>query len=235
MYITLDIGNTLIKFATFSHEGEMLDWGQLDQAYHLGRTFESATALGFCNVRGQRVPDFGGFTGAIMELAPGIRLPFENDYKTPNTLGTDRLAAAAGAVHRFPGKNVMVLDAGTCLKTEIITAGGHYLGGSISPGMMMRYAALHHYTGRLPEVEHKDFDALIGQSTEESILCGVQAGMVAEATGRIAQLEPGFDDLHVVITGGDGPMLAGKLKTRIFAEPLLHHYGIFHCLRLNGF
>lgn len=235
MYLTLDIGNTRTKFATFDSEGTLQDWGRLETTSHVGAQFDHCTAIGFCNVSDEFSPDFGGFTGAVMELSSQVTLPFTNSYKTPETLGADRIAAIAGAIHLYPSTNIIVVDAGTCLKFEVITADGVYCGGSISPGLHMRYKALHAFTGRLPEIAHREFDPGIGQNTEESILCGVQQGYVEEVSGRTAMLRTIYPDAGVIFTGGDAAFLAERTKTRIFAEPLLLHYGLYHCLRLNGY
>lgn len=235
MYLTLDIGNTRTKFATFGEAGELLDWGSLETTAHVGGQFEHCKAIGFCNVSDEFSPDFGGFPGPIMELSSRSTLPFTNDYETPGTLGADRIAAVAGAMHLYPGRDTVVADAGTCLKFELTTADGVYRGGSISPGLQMRYAALKAFTGRLPLIVHSDFDKVAGRSTEESILCGVQQGFVHEVQGRIASFREQYPEAIVIFTGGDAGFLEQRVKTRIFAEPLLVHHGLYHCLRLNGY
>jgi type III pantothenate kinase len=101
--------------------------------------------------------------------------------------------------------------------------------------MKMRYRALKTFTQRLPEIEHRDFDNLLGDTTETAILSGVQAGFLQEVSGRIHSFLAETPGLQIVLTGGDAPFLAERLKTKIFAEPLLVHYGLYHTLRLNGY
>ncbi len=235
MYLTLDIGNTRTKYAVISMTGELAAHGVLAPEVNIGKEFEECIAIGFCNVSNVFSPDFGGFTGSIMELSSSMELPFSSLYKTPQTLGADRIASVAGSLHRYPGKNIIVVDAGTCLKIELVSADGFYHGGSISPGLKMRYKALQHFTGRLPLIEHREFNEATGKSTEESILCGVQEGFLAETEGRIEQLKNLSPDAVIVYTGGDHEYLAKRAKNRIFAEPLLLHYGLYYCLRLNGY
>src|SRR5688572_5358241 len=187
-------------------------------------------AIAFCDVRSQDALDWQGFQGQVLELNHTVALPFDLTYKTPQTLGADRMACVAGALALHPDKNVLVIDAGTCLKFEMLTKDKVYLGGSISPGLAMRYNALHHFTGRLPLIDHRDWEEAWGQSTEESILAGVQHGYLGETEKRIAQFSGAFDDLNVIVTGGDASFLADRLKTRIFAEPLLIHHGLLYCL-----
>jgi type III pantothenate kinase len=235
LYITLDIGNTRVKFCTFNESGEVQDWGYLNSPQDVGFHHDHTQALCYCNVGHDRVPDFGGYTGATLELAEGIMLPIENQYTTPHTQGSDRIAAVAGAQFRYPGENILIVDAGTCLKFEALTKDKVYLGGSISPGLSMRYKALHQNTGRLPEVDHKEYFEAWGSSTEDCILSGVQRGFIAEVNGRIQEFGEKLGEMRTVICGGDLPFLANQLKSPIFAEPLLIHYGLYNCLRFNGF
>lgn len=230
MYLTLDIGNTRIKFAHWDAGGDLTDSGAVDEFWEIAPLLSGIEAVAYSNVRAPQIQPWDGYTGRLLKLEAGMTLPFALDYKTPQTLGPDRIAGVAGAVRLFPDKNCLVLDAGTCIKFDLISSNGVYHGGSISPGLAMRYKALNHYTGKLPEVVHREFEPLYGQSTDESILAGVQQGFAGEAIQRVAQFESQYDDLYVILTGGDAGFLADRLKNRIFAEPLLVHYGLLHCL-----
>lgn len=161
-------------------------------------------------------------------------IPVKNAYATQHTLGSDRLAAAIGAQAIFPGRNCLVIDAGTCIKYNIVTATGEYLGGAISPGMPMRLRAMHDYTDRLPLLAFDDtFDGLTGRSSKDSILAGALTGAVAEAEGMATRYAAQYEDLITVITGGDGPYLAKRLKNHIFAEPFLILKGLNEVLIYN--
>jgi len=141
-------------------------------------------------------------------------------------LGKDRIAAVTGAWSMFPAKNILAIDAGTCITYDLITSNGEYLGGGISPGIRMRFQAMHTFTGKLPLVEPEDFDELIGRSTRESLLSGVYNGVMAEISELIRLYGKKFDDLTVILTGGDHVFLHNKLKISIFAVPELVLLGL---------
>ena len=229
MYLTLDIGNTRTKYAHFSDEGVVLESGICDALPDIA----DCKAIGVANV-GDAAVDFSAIPVLVFEISHKAKLPFTIAYQTPETLGADRLAGVAGAAFLFPGKDLLVVDAGTCLKFELLR-NNVYEGGSIAPGLKMRYRALKTFTERLPEIEHRPVEAWIGDSTETAILSGVQAGFLQEVSGRIHSFLAETPGLQIVLTGGDAPFLAERLKTKIFAEPLLVHYGLYHTLRLNGY
>jgi type III pantothenate kinase len=163
-----------------------------------------------------------------------MSLPVKMGYETPETLGADRLAGVLGAKWLL-GRDGMsgaclVIDAGTCITYDWLTPEGEYLGGSISPGLHMRYLALHQQTGKLPLVSHEVFENQLGSSTNESILCGVQQGVWGESHRQIAHFLEKYPKGAVFITGGDALFLAEQQKTKIFVEPLLVHYGLMHAL-----
>ncbi|MDZ7847381.1 MAG: type III pantothenate kinase [Owenweeksia sp.] len=151
-------------------------------------------------------------------------LPFKLKYKTPETLGLDRIALAAAAAHDYPGKNCLVIDAGTCLTYDFIDRERNYHGGAIAPGLKMRYQALHHFTARLPLVAHRAEVELIGDSTETSIQAGVAGGIFYEVKATIEAYQMRYPGLITVLTGGDYAAFEGLSKNGIFAAPefLLH-------------
>ncbi len=154
----------------------------------------------------------------LNELTP---LPFENKYETPVSLGYDRVAAVAGASAIFPKKDVLVINAGTCITYDFITAKNTYLGGSISPGIQMRFKALHTFTGKLPLIK-PDFETnvrIIGNNTERSIMSGVLNGISCEVDGIIDNYKLQFPELKVIISGGDYKYFDKSLKNNIFASP----------------
>ncbi len=163
----------------------------------------------------------------IITLRSGLKMPIKIHYKTPETLGNDRIANMCGAWSLFPGKNVLVADAGTCIKYDLLTRAGDYFGGAISPGLKMRYQALSRFTARLPNLKPRtDFPELIGISTEGSIRSGVENGMLAEMEGILSQYRNNYPDLSVIVTGGDHERFAGKLKSPIFVAPNLTINGL---------
>lgn len=158
--------------------------------------------------------------GQLLTFDPGTTaIPLRNAYATPQTLGADRLAAAVGAAGLRPGRDTLIVDVGTALKCDLVTADGTYHGGSIGPGLAMRLRALHVFTGRLPLLALPAVDATIpltGDSTTGSLLSGVVNGTVAEITGLLAQYEQRYPSLGVLLTGGDAAFLAARLPARIF-------------------
>lgn len=168
------------------------------------------------------------------KLSSTLKIPFYNKYKTSETLGNDRLAAVSGALKIFPASNVLIIDSGTCITYDLLTDKSEYLGGSISPGMAMRFKALHHFTGKLPLVKIAEMVSLIGDSTENSILSGVIHGVVYEVSGYISVYYERFQNLKVMLTGGDSNFISKNLKNNsIFVEPNLVLIGLNEILNCN--
>ncbi len=160
--------------------------------------------------------------------------PVKNLYKTAHSLGSDRLAGAVGGNALFPDKNILIIDAGTCIKYNLVNAQNEYLGGAISEGLQMRFKAIHTFTSRLPLLEmDENFNELIGTTTNESILSGVQLGAVAEVEGFIAQYKQIYPDIMILITGGDVNFFEKRLKKPIFADSFLILKGLNAILEYN--
>lgn len=160
-------------------------------------------------------------------------LPISVNYETPSTLGRDRLAAAVGAYSLQPGRDVLVIDAGTAITYELIESSGTYLGGNISPGLSTRFKALHHYTKKLPLLSEEDEIPFIGTSTKTAIQAGVVTGMIFEIDGYIDALRLKYPTLFVFLTGGHSFYLQGRLKNRIFADINLVLTGLNRILEYN--
>jgi len=165
-------------------------------------------------------------SGSLIELTSATALPLINLYRSPQTLGSDRIANACGAAALFPCRDVLVVDAGTCLKFDLVTAQGEYPGGSISPGLKMRFEALHQGTGRLPLLRPAESAPLTGFDTETSMQSGILNGMCAEIEGIIADYRQRYPGIEVLLTGGDGPFFLNHLKTSIFAAPSITLQGL---------
>jgi type III pantothenate kinase len=155
------------------------------------------------------------------------KLPLRNLYKSALTLGSDRIAASVGGYHFYPNKNVLTVDAGTCIKYNFVSDQNEYIGGAISPGIPMRLKAMHEFTSKLPAVAvDKSYTTLIGQSTQASLLSGALIAAVCEVDGMIARYLELYPDLIVLVTGGDGDYLCSQLKSRFFANQNLLLYGL---------
>ena len=162
-----------------------------------------------------------------------VKLPITVQYETPETLGKDRLAAAVGANYLKPGKDLLVIDAGTAITYELIEASGTFLGGNISPGMTTRFKALNFYTKKLPLVAEKEEIPLMGTSTESAIQAGVVNGIVYEMDGYIEMLRIKYPNLLVFLTGGHSFYFERRLKNSIFADINLVLTGLNRILEYN--
>lgn len=161
-------------------------------------------------------------------------LPVTTPVGKPETIGADRLALAAGGVHFYPNKNLLIIGLGTCITLNFVNKYKELLGGSISPGLEMRLKSLQYYTAKLPLVKAKTDVPLMGYDTETNILSGVVLGMAYEIDGFIADYSAKFDNFNVVLTGGDHQHLASHLKNRIFADPDLIFKGLYAISEVNN-
>ena len=168
-------------------------------------------------------------------LTRHLLLPFNINYKTPNTLGVDRIALIAGAYARFNNLDVLVIDAGTCITYDFIDKNNNYIGGSIAPGLQMRLKAMHNFTASLPLIRWDGNDIeLIGQTTESCMLSGTVHGIRAEVKGIIESYKMRYPNLTVIITGGDQMLFDKDLKSSIFADAYLLAKGMNFILNYNA-
>jgi len=169
----------------------------------------------------------------LLVLSSATKIPFKNCYETPTTLGVDRIALVSASVNKYPDKNVLIIDAGTCITYDFITHNNNYLGGAISPGIKMRYKSLHNLTANLPLLEAKPPKNLIGNSTSESIHSGIVNGILKEIDGIVQEYEKKYQDLTVILTGGDTKFLSKQLKSSIFANSNFLLEGLNFILEFN--
>lgn len=169
----------------------------------------------------------------FIKLDSQTPIPINNCYKTPGTLGKDRLAAAIGAWSLYKGINTLSVDCGTALKFDFVDSGANYLGGSISPGFRLRFKSLNTFTDKLPLINFENHEDLIGIDTRTSILSGVINGLISEIDGMITRYMSEYSDLKVVVTGGEMFYFEKRLKSNIFAEPNLVLLGLNEILKFN--
>lgn len=231
MNLVIDMGNTSCKMALFL-DGEMIKYRtcRIPDKTHIEKfcaghditagiwSSVAKVPLSLCRFLGEEM----GF----IRLDENTSLPLKNAYQTPATLGKDRLACAVAANAIFPGKNVLVIDAGTCIKYDFVTAKSVYLGGAISPGLRMRLKAMHTFTAKLPLIRFAAEGPLVGRNTRESMLSGALNGALAEIEGMISRYRKEYGSLNVILTGGDMPFFEKRLKSRIFAAPHLVMQGL---------
>lgn len=170
----------------------------------------------------------------LIRLSNQTNLPFQMGYQTPETLGQDRLALAAGASQMFHDKPVLAIQTGSCITYNFIGSDNVFEGGAITPGLNMRLKSLNHFTEKLPLVELENDASLVGSTTHESILSGVINGAAYEMDGFIEAYQESIDSLEVILSGGDTPFFENKLKNRIFADPNLVLRGLNQILIMNA-
>ena len=240
MDLVIDIGNTLQKLAVFD------EYGKTIRIFHEKKLTTELLETLFCQypieraiVSSVREDDnimlqWLEKNTCLLKFSAACRLPIRLQYATPETLGTDRIANAVGANALYPQKNVLSIMAGTCLVADFVNEKGEYLGGSIAPGVRMRFQALSQFTARLPLIEPKKIDFFVGDSTENSILSGVVNGIIQEINGIIHQYSSHYNHLKVILSGGDTELLQNSIKKRIFAaqNPIL--IGLHKILVLNA-
>lgn len=198
MNLTLDIGNTAVKWATF--EGKELK----DCGYGMSDELMAKADYMLACASGEMPEGV-----SVQRLTADMPLPIKLDYKTPETLGADRIADACGAAGLHPGEPCLVIDAGTCITVDFIDAKDVYHGGAIMPGLKMNLQALHTFTAKLPliDLEGVEKTPVLGRSTEESILAGTVGATLLSLAGYVALYKEKAPNLRVLLTGGDAKYL----------------------------
>jgi len=240
MNLVVDLGNTNAKAGLFSGR-QLVKSFLLDRnpAAEIKRVISETPGIKYSIVssvisHAKEIVNILQNKTLCVDFDSNTRLPFKITYSTPETLGKDRIAAVAGATALYPGKPLLVIDAGTCMKYNFVNAQKEFTGGAISPGLDMRFKSLNVFTDRLPHLSYeKGFSDVIGTSTRGSILSGVQNGLLFEAEGYIKRFKDKNKEGIVVATGGNLSFLEDGLKNGIFAAPelilsglneiLLHH------------
>jgi type III pantothenate kinase len=220
--LVIDIGNTNTKIAVFEqdelvevnhHQNQDVQLQHILSKYNISKTIISSVKKEFAEwqtVLNEKVK----VTYFNTAMSTGIK----NHYLTPITLGPDRLAGVIGAAYAYPGQNSLVVDGGTCITYDFVDSELNYYGGSISPGLKMRYKALNYYTAALPVVnEDNSFNKISGDNTQSAITSGVQNGIKYELEGFIKSYKHDKDQLNIILTGGDSIFFDSLLKNSIFA------------------
>ena len=225
MILVVDVGNSRIKAAVF--EGaicfEIFIFSKIELKKNIEnilKKFEKTTDLVVSSVGDVEKQSFLEYNNQanVHFLTHNDPFPFHNGYATPTTLGIDRMVLAAGATLQFPEMNRLVVDAGTCITYDFIDEKDTYLGGAISPGLRLRYEALHNFTAKLPLLSLDPPKDFIGNTTTQSIHSGVVNGFVFEIDGFIAAYKAKYSNFIIILTGGDTDFLAKRLKNTIFAN-----------------
>ena len=224
MNLIIDQGNTSVKVAHFKDDEickvTIFDNSEVDalksyiKASSYRRAIYSSVSLKneeLIDLISKSVPDF-------ILLSHETKLPIEVEYATPQTLGVDRIAGAVGAHEINAQSSTLIIDAGTAITYDYLTAQGVYKGGNIAPGILMRFKSLNNYTKSLPLVEPSIQYPQLGNDTVSAILSGVMSGVVYECEGYIAKISKKEPNLKVIVTGGDHKLLYNQLKNSTFVS-----------------
>ena len=225
MILTIDVGNTNIKVAVFKEVNLIEKF--VFQKNMLKINFKNILKK-YPNCANSVLSSVGKLDKNdilwlknqlnLQEISYASAFPFKNLYTTPITLGIDRMVLAAGAVLLYPNQNILIIDAGTCVTYDFVTSKNEYLGGAISPGLRLRYEALHNFTAKLPLLTKKIPESFIGNNTEEAIHSGVVNGLCNEIEGFVSEYSVKNEQFTIILTGGDTNFLANRLKSTIFAD-----------------
>ncbi len=239
MTIAVDWGNSSLKVGWFA-DGQLVHTARFADPTRLAVALQERPARrGIVSSTSRPADEVQALTGQTdiqwLLFTSQTSVPIGNAYDTPQTLGADRLAAAVGATVVQPGVNCLILDAGTCLTADWVSADGVFRGGMISPGVQMRLRAMHEFTARLPLVSLAPDDRLTvtATNTRQAMLAGAVLGIALEMNGLIADYRAQHADLTVLLCGGDGPLLESRLKGAIFAVPELVLWGLNRILEHN--
>ncbi len=236
MNLIVDVGNTQIKWAVFHHDNLKERYVSLSRENFvpqalLRREFK-ASILSASGLVPDNVREFlRTCSDDFLEMNAKTNLPIKLVHKTPNTLGLDRKAACVGASVLYPDKHCLIFDAGSALTVDFLHAEKGMMGGNISPGLSMRFSALHNFTAKLPLLSPKETENIMGFSTDESIINGVQNGIIFEIKAYLTQFSEKYSDIVPIITGGDAQFFVKKLKSGIFAQPYLNLIGLNRILK----
>jgi type III pantothenate kinase len=239
MNLAIDIGNTRVKAAVFEG-GKLIELYVFDRNKIISEIrkivkknkISAGIISNVASISEKKMLQLKESVN-LQVVSSASRIPFINLYQTPNTLGVDRIALVAGAVKQFPNKNVLIIDAGTCITFDFVNSKSEYFGGAISPGIKMRYKALNAFTANLPLIASVELNDFIGKNTEESIISGVLNGVQKEIIGVIEDYKHKYLQLTVVLTGGDTNVLSKQLKSSIFANQNFLLQGLNEILKFN--
>ncbi|HCY90543.1 MAG TPA: type III pantothenate kinase [Chitinophagaceae bacterium] len=236
--LCLDCGNTRLKAAIF-HGDQMIQErvltdGSPETITGLLQEFEpQRSILASVINHDPEIESLLDNQTKFHKLSALTKLNFSTPVGKPETIGADRLALAAAAVHFFPGRNNLIIGLGSCITYNFINQYHQFLGGNISPGMDMRFRAMHEFTAKLPLVQAEWNIPLLGYDTKTNMQSGVILGMAGEIDGMIERYAARFGNFNVVLTGGNSAYFASLLKNRIFADFNFLFKGLYAISEIN--
>jgi len=235
--VCIDLGNSLVKIGFFESSRlktvEAMTWGNLMNSDTI-QQLSSCVGMVCSVLSPQENERFKTLFPNFRSVDENVLLPLASSYSTPLTLGKDRLCNAIGAWSKNKHRNSLVIDIGTCLKFDFVSQQGIYQGGSIAPGIGLRYRSLHDYTANLPLISTTDTVPLIGSSTKECVESGVMNGMHAEIERLIEAYQQRYEELTIFVTGGDAKHFDLLTKNNIFAIDHLTLIGLHEIFSFNA-
>jgi type III pantothenate kinase len=241
MAITLcfDLGNTRAKMAVFENanfkeEVVLTDLEPQTIAQYITHYQPSFSILSSVIHHPAHVEEILAASTTFHKLDHTSKLPLTTPVGKPETIGADRLALVAAAVHLFPDNHNLVIALGSCITYNFINNRSEFLGGGISPGMKMRFRAMHEHTALLPIIEAAHDFPLVGYDTRTNLLSGVILGISKEIDGIIDAYSEKYGNFNVLLTGGDMPFFVPHLKNRIFADQNLIYKGLYAICEFNN-
>ena len=233
--LSVDLGNTRTKLGVYK-DGSLIQTRVLSspQLNSLKQDYPNSKVAVSNVSKNEHIHSLkNNFRDDLFELTYTARLPFEMYYDTPETLGEDRISNAAALVSFSSSKPKLCIDIGTCIKFDFVDQNNRYFGGSISPGLRLRLAALNQKTENLPNLDFKKPSSLIGNNTNQSILSGVYFGMLNEIEGMIDHYLIKYPEMNIIITGGDAIHFDFNQKYSIFADENFTLRGIYQIYLFN--
>lgn len=240
MNLAIDIGNTRIKAGIFENTKlqHYFNFQSIDELINNAPLKELLPYIKSAIISNVSDPALNNFIIAhtsinqLYELSNNLPLPFKINYETPHTLGSDRLAAVAGAIKEFSNENILIIDFGTCIKYNLVIH-KTFEGGAISPGLEMRYKSLHYYTKKLPLLNPAyQNKLLIGKNTNDNLHSGIVNGCIAEVQFFIDKIIKEInDDIKIIITGGDANFFTELIERKVFLRPFIILHGLNEILQ----
>jgi len=236
--LALDIGNSFLKAGIFKNNN-LINYYEFNREYYsniksiLDKTPITHSIASNVSESNNKLIELLSNKTNLIKFNSSLKVPFKNCYQTKNTLGKDRIALVSNASKEYPKENVLLIDLGSCITFDFLNSKNEYLGGSISPGLSMRYKSLNSYTANLPLINPKEIDYFIGRNTEDSIHTGIINGIVGELTSAIDKYKSQFKEIRIILTGGDSKFLFNRIKNSIFANSNFLILGLNFLIELN--
>lgn len=240
MNLILDIGNSRTKYFAFEKGesiAEAVEEGHelaLMDTFVSGKTFEKGIVGSVVDLDKTAEQRLQALPFPVLRMSGQTPTPIVNGYRTPETLGCDRLAAAVGAWCMHPKRPLLIIDAGSCITFDFVDAQGKYLGGNIAPGIPARLQAIDANFPRLPLVDEAGIVPEIGFDTVTAIRAGVVEGVRFEIEGYIAHFQRQFPDLLVLITGGSNIKIDKTREDILFADHFMVARGLDRILEYQN-